>query len=239
MEQPRQPEQLGLVPRTDLSIWQTAVRTTAVSTPEAVLSRLAHGLSKLSDQLGATIRLFLEPNGDACYTGHWVDVEFYLGTISADFTPWPQRFGGAVPEQLDAELELAGWIAVVDGADEEPTEPHGPLRRLVAFVGEDDLWEWAELIAHAVRRIINPPTERWFFHAEVEVLDAGPFHDPPYTPTPLTGRWSIDLRRLLDSAVCETAVWRLGTEGGGTCCALGLHHLHEPACSATSTRRPT
>jgi hypothetical protein len=212
-----------------------------------VLAELVEHLSRVSAVIGSAIRLYVEPTGDACETDNWVDVTIDRGTIWAEITPRPARYGGAIPELIERRLELAGWVPITSGADPDPYDHetgfpvelahldapnvlHGPIWRLVTEADVETFSEWTALVAHGVHLVISPDAQRWYFHAETEVLDAGPLHDPPYAPTTWVGDWHIDLGVLLSPSAWERAVWRPDTEAGAICCDLGLHQFHEPPC---------
>lgn len=234
-----------LIERSERSLFDTSIRIAPDVDPAPVLARLVHRLAVVAGMLDDRIVLYLEPNGDSCETGHFVDIEIQLGMVWADITAWPARYGGAVPTQIDTELELAGWLLIGPGADPDPYQHEtgtpaeladldpradSPARRLVAVVGEDDLDEWAVLVAHGISRVIDPRARRWYLHAHCEVLDSGPFSDPPFGATAHVGDWSIDIGALLDDHEWERAIWPSDSEGGAMCCALGLHQFHEPPC---------
>lgn len=250
-QQPADRRHPCLVKRSERSLWDTAVRLVPGVDPADVLARLASQLVVVAADLGDSVRLHLEPHGDSCDTGHWVDIECYAGTVWADMTPWPDRFGGAVPAQIDAELELAGWVLIAPDDPPEASEAERlrrsmlpeedrqvellSARRLVADVDDVDFTEWAALVADGTRRVIDPSGEGWYFVATTEV----PEKDVPavegrvdVVPSDLfAGEWSIDLGMLLQPGEWQRAVWRSDTEAGAICCDLGLHQYHEPPCS--------
>jgi len=214
MQQLPYPVSSVLVRQSERSLWDTAIRIKNGIDPVAVLGSLCRKLSAISHELGSPIYLCVEPNGDACDTGHWVEVEVEAGIVWAEMTPWPQRFGGAVPTNVDAELKHDGWVATAETWQEdvsdlcmpsaaefaalEQTAPTSEVvRRLVADVVDTDLHQWSGLVDCGVRRVIDPHAQGWYLHASVAVDDAGPLHDSPYAATEFDGAWSIDLGQLL------------------------------------------
>lgn len=232
-----------LVPSSARSMYDTAIRLSPFADPAAVVAHLALQLSTVATAIDGHFVLYLEPTGDACNTGNWVDIFFDHGTLWADMTPRPAQFGGSIPPQIDHEQELAGWVLIEEHEDHEMhvntaeacesiDEPclDGPFRRLVAGTSAAEVREWADLVTHSVSRVIGSQAQRWYLHAKVEVLDHGPFHDPPFARSPHAGEWSVNVGALLDPQLWERAVWRPDSEGGAIACDLELHHYHEPPC---------
>lgn len=189
----------------------------------------------------------IEPDGDACETGHFVEVGIEGVAVWADMTPWPARFGGAVPHQLNIELGLAGWVVQRDGADPDPIDcvcgiPEFwsdedramaalPARRLVAFGDTDDVGSWAARVVHAIDRVLAPRSSRWFVTGTAEALQGGALADHPRNGRgEFFGRWNVDLAEVQQPGACERAVWPMGTESAALVCAMGLHQYHEGPC---------
>jgi hypothetical protein len=213
------------------SLFDTSIRVRDGVEPAAVLAQVVQGLFRVSTLLGSEVTLTIEPNGDSCETGHWVEIAVTSDTAVADMTPWPSRFDGVVPTDVVAQLELAGWQMVVHHAEAAvDATVLGPCPRLFAVDGVDDLYEWAELVADAVYRVIDPAARRWYLYAQSKVVDSGPFGDPPYSPTPYDGEWAIDISRIAEPQSWVPAVWASDSEMGYVACQLGLHEYHEPPC---------
>lgn len=236
-----------LTARNRHSHWDTAIRLTGDADPAGVLARLARVLIDSATRWGCSVSVSIEPDGDACETGHFVDITAEQGAIWADLTPWPNRFGGAIPHLLDVELELAGWILQRDGVDPDPvnwvnempefmTEDQLvasglPARRLVAFSDDEDLDSWAARCEHAVNRVLAPRSNRWFLTADASALSGSSLLDHPYNRSgEFYGLWSVDLGRVLKVGEWERAVWPAFSEAANIACANGLHHYHEPPC---------
>jgi len=239
-----------LSPETPRSMWDTAIRLREGVEPSDVLGRLAPRLVDIATVWGCLVRLHVEPDGDACETGHWVEIEMERGLVWANMTGWPDRFGGAVPQQIDTELELAGWVLISEGGDPDPINrvydedprfltPEAleysrlPARRLVAVVGEDDLQEWADLVVDGTRRVIVPGNDRWFFLASAEATPGGLLSERAGGSTdPYAGNWALNISLLLEPSDWDVAVWKNDEEAGLICCDLGLHEYHEPPCAS-------
>jgi hypothetical protein len=244
---------LPLVPRTWRSHWDTAVRLSPGIDLVETFASLAGSLAAIATRWQCSLSLAIEPDGDACDTGHFVDVEAELAMVWADMTPWPSRFGGAVPHLLDVEMELAGWILVTEGADPDPVNcvcemtefmtdeqlqaRQLPARRLVAAGDHDDLISWATRLVHATRRVIQPRDDRWYLVGEARASMGGALSTHP---TNRSGEfhdiWSLDVAALLQPGACQRAVWPVDSEAAALACERGLHEYHEPPCLSPATR---
>lgn len=213
------------------------------------LVRMVEALMEVSCRWDCRVRCTIEPDGNACETGHFVDLEIEQYAVWADMSPWPARFGGAIPDRLDAELELAGWVLRREGADPDPLDcvckmpelwsddqresAQLPARRLVAFGDTDDLGSWASRLVHAIERILAPSSSRWYLSCGADALQGGRLADHPGSQRgEFFGRWSVDLGDVLASGDWERAVWPLDSESALLVCAMGLHQYHERPCPA-------
>lgn len=108
--------------RSDRSTWDYAVRWQAAADRVLLLGRCVATLMAVSSRWECTIQMVIEPDGDACETGHFVEIEIERDAVWADMSPWPSRFGGAIPHLLDVELGLAGWVLHRAGGDPDPID---------------------------------------------------------------------------------------------------------------------
>jgi len=233
--------------RTDRSHLDTAVRLSADAKPAVVLARIARQIIDLGVRWDCTITVNIEPDGDACDTGHFVNIETEHGVIWADMTPWPQRFGGVMARSVDAELEAAGWILNRGGADPDPINgvrdipefmadddlETGALRarRFVAFPDTDDLLAWAGEVVHAVDRVLAPRSHRWYLMSNASAMSSGALSNHPGNrPGEFYGLWTVDLGRLMADSEWDRAVWPAFSEAAYLACRAGLHRYHEPPC---------
>ena len=76
------------------SLFDTAIRVREDVDPAVVLADVVEGLVAISAMVGSEVLLSLEPNGDSCETGHWVEVTVTADAVWAGMTPWPARFDG-------------------------------------------------------------------------------------------------------------------------------------------------
>lgn len=224
---------------TPSSLWETAIRLRC--DVEQALVRLVTELVPLSEQFGSGIVLYVEPTGDACDTGHWLEIEVDGPVAWAEITPWPFRHDGRLPPYIQDELLSVGWVPVMQEPDplaempwqvsEDPVPvDEAPLLRLAIAMADEDVAEWAAAVVDAVRLVVVPPDDRWFVHALCVRSESDEPTPGPFGPLPPEGHWNVDLAQLLGTNDAERAVWPAGTEGAALCCGLGLHHLHEPPC---------
>lgn len=230
------PEDLDrlLVRMDDATLYEHAIRLAEGVDPASVLADLVASLLRVAEVTGSGVMLQVEPTGDSCDTGNWVEIGCDMGVVWAEMTPRPQRFGGCIPPEVDAGLGAAGWVEVTYdeiGAVDDEDELEGPVRRLLGGATPAAQEQWATQVVDAVEKVMCPNDRRWFLTGSLDVSDAGPFGHHPFVRTGLEGRWSVDLGALLDPMVWERAVWRLDTEAGARACELGLHQFHEPPCS--------
>lgn len=233
--------------RTHRSHLDSAVRLSADAEPTIVLARIARRLIDVAARWDCTITVNIEPDGDACDTGHFINIETEHGAIWADMTPWPQRFDGAIPRALDAELDAAGWILKRDGADPDPMNSvrdlpefmtdddletaELPARRLVAFPDTDDLLAWADKVVHAVNRVLAPRSHRWYLMSNASAMSGGALiNHPGNRPGEFYGLWTVDLGQLMVDSEWDRAVWPAMSEAAYLACKAGLHQYHEPPC---------
>lgn len=228
-------------------MWDCAVRLSPTADLTTVLAQAAAALMEQSSRWDCVIRVTIEPDGDACETGHFVDIEVEGSAVWAELSPWPSRFGGAIPHQLDVELELAGWVLQREGADPDPidclckmpelwTEEQAvsamlPSRRLVAFADTDELRSWASRVVHAIDRVLAPRSRRWFLSGQADAIAGGALADHPRNRSgEFFGRFTVDMGELLVSSEWERAVWPAGSESAFVVCQMGLHQYHERPC---------
>ncbi len=238
------------VPITDTSIWTTAIQLAGDVEPAEILNRLVKRLLCLCSATGTRITLAVEPTGDACHSGHWVNVNCEHGLVWADLTPWPARHNGVIPIEIDALLDLAGWLLISAGSEDDFeqyfADPNNlgdllseslPARRLVAVSSEDDLAVWAEQICAAIHLAIEPENNQWFMTAEARIIDepnvASEYHD--YIASDVIA--SVDLGSLLKSSEWKRAIWPSGSEEASLCCLAGYHSYHEPPCEPDQDSR--
>ena len=235
-----------LEPWSSRGLFENAIRLQPGVEPARALAKIIRGLEAIAERYSGAVQLNVEPTGDSCETGNWVEIACYCGTVWADMTPRPQRFGGTIPRQIDAELELAGWVVVGEQPDvpeylspgEEEVHSgsfpgEGPMRRLVAGTDHMEVEEWCDLVAHGVARVIHPTAQQWYLHASISVAvvdDDLEVRDEAIA----AGEWNINIGAFLDPSEWRRAIWRPDTEGGAMTCDLGLHHLHEPPCPAAA-----
>lgn len=237
-----------LVTPSPVSTWMHAARVQPGVELAPFLGRLVRRLADLAATWECTVHLHAEPDGDGCESGHWVEIEIEHGMVWADLTPWPERYGGAIPARVHDELDLAGWLVLQHGADPAPvgclhdvfpelaTEEQQrsaalPVRRLVAAADEDDLGEWATLVVDAARRVMAPRGDRWFLTASVAEIIGGRLAQVDHHGVDRDrGSWTIDLMSLVHPVELGVAVWPSRTEAAALTCQLGLHELHEPPC---------
>ena len=238
---PPRPDDLStaLVADSWRSLFDTAIRVREDVDPAVVLADVVEGLVAISAMVGSEVLLSLEPNGDSCETGHWVEVTVTSDAVWAGMTPWPARFDGTLPPHLVAQLELAGWQMITENAEAVEaveaaagTSHEGPCPRLAAVVEDNDIREWAELVADGVYRVIGPTVRRWYLYARLKMVDSGAFGNPPHSPTPFDGEWTVDVGQLTRAELWDRAVWASESEWGDVTCRLGLHEYHRPPCPA-------
>ena len=237
----------NLVPGTEFSYWHHAVRLAASCDPVYVLTGLVAACIELASRWDCTIGLSIEPDGDVSETGHFVEVGIEGSAVWADMSPWPGRFGGAIPARLHAELDLAGWLTVSEGADPDPIRnlhdlaemrtpeqqesTELPVRRLVTFGDTGDLTSWSLRVAHAIERVLAPRSNRWYLTGSAEATIGGALAGHPSNrPGEFDGAWTVDLGQLLVPGDWVRAVWPSGSEGAYQACMRGLHQYHEPLC---------
>ena len=236
-----------LAPWLERSWLDHAIRVAQGADPVDVLVQAVSAASEVSARWGCSVGISVEPDGDACETGHFVEIEVQGAAVWADLTPWPDRFGGAIPHRLLAELELAGWLMVRESADPDPIdsvrkvpelmtdEDHAvaqlPAPRLVIFTDTDDVRSWAVRLVHAIERVLAPRSPRWFLCARALADIGGPLADHPHNVSgEFWGQWAFDLGEVIDPHRWERAVWPADSEGAALACRLGLHQYHERPC---------
>jgi hypothetical protein len=245
-----------LTPWTERSFFDHAIRVADGADPVDVLVQAVTAASAVSTRWDCTVVISVEPDGDACETGHFVEIEVHGAAVWADLTRWPARFGGAIPHRLLTELGLAGWVMVREGGDPDPIDSVCkvpelmtdddravallPAPRLVVFTDTDDVRSWAVRVAHAIERVLAPRSSRWFLESSAQAETGGALADHPRNASGADwGHWAFDLGEVIEPHHWERAIWPADSEGAWTACRLGLHQYHERPCPHPRTAADT
>lgn len=216
-------------------LWRTAVRLTASDPVEDVLGHLFDQSSVLSAKFGCDVRISVEPDGDACDTGHFTNLLVVEDLLRCEMTPWPSRHGGQIPWEIELELVASGWHLesneILEVADDLLSTRAAVHRFPVVggVVSPSTSQQLASAVCRGVRSVLGPVDDRWYVTADVWLWESCAL---AHGLSPVDRIWTIDVGTLLPANSWERAIWPSDSEAGALACRAGMHQYHEPPCRA-------
>ena len=227
------------IPRSQSSLYETAVQS-CIATPR-LLALLVAELVCVADQFGCVFQIHVEPHGDGCESGNWVDVEIDSGVYWAEVTPWPNANYSESGRHTCQAVLPSGWVFADPDVNPNHFEASDCDRspRLVGHRSTDCIERWSDAIISFVGTLFDVPACDWFFTIFAYSLPGGELEKlgSSWDMPVLANEWSVDALGLACGVHFRRAIWPSGSESAHLACDQGLHDLHEPPCGISSPLR--